>query len=143
MSKLAKSEKGFTLIEIIVVIAILIILAAIAIPRFTNMRIEAAVKADASTAAQIANACRVQETQTGSLVDGLAAGEAVTNPLQVNYMEVPNATQTGGEFTFAEGAQGGSAPYVIQFEPSVDFAPYNVSQTVTERTAFIASIAEE
>lgn len=138
MSKIAKSKKGFTLIEIIVVITILIILAAIAIPKFTNMRIEAAVKADASTAAQIANACRVQETQTGKLVDGLTAGVGVTNPLQANYMEVPAATQTGGSFAFAVGAQGGLNPYVIQFTPSADFAPYNVIQTLTERTVFTA-----
>jgi type IV pilus assembly protein PilA len=139
MSKLVKSKKGFTLIEIIVVIAILIILAAIAIPKFNNMRIEAAVKADANTAAQITNACRVQETQTGSLVDGLPAEAGAMNPLQANYMEVPAATQTGGTFTFAEGAQGGLDSYVIQFTPSADFAPYDKIQTVTERTVFAAA----
>lgn len=140
MSKSIESEKGFTLIEIIVVIAILIILAAIAIPKFTNMRIEAAVKADASTAAQIANACRIQETQTGSLVDGLAAGDGVTHPLQTTYMEVPAAAQTGGTFTLKAGSQGGVNPYIIQFTPIADFAPYNVIQTVTEHTVF--TIAE-
>jgi prepilin-type N-terminal cleavage/methylation domain len=140
VSKSIESEKGFTLIEIIVVIAILIVLAAIAIPKFTNMRIEAAVKADASTAAQIANACRIQETQTGSLVDGLTAGDGVTHPLQATYMEVPAAAQTGGTFTLKAGAQGGVNPYIIQFTPIADFAPYNVNQTVTEHTVF--TIAE-
>jgi type IV pilus assembly protein PilA len=136
MLKSTKSKEGFTLIEIIVVIAILIILAAIAIPKFTNMRVESAVKADASTAAQIANACRFQETQTGFLVDGLPADTTATHPLQATYMEVPAAAQTGGTFTFKEGDQGGVNPYVIQFTPIADFAPYNGIQTVTEHKVF-------
>ena len=133
-----KKEKGFTLIEVIVVIAIIVILAAIAIPKFTTVRIESAVKADASTAAQIANACRVQETQTGSLVDGLTAGVGVTHPLLASYMEVPAAAQTGGTFAFTAAAQGGVNSYILQFTPIADYAPYNGVQTVTEHTIFTA-----
>jgi type IV pilus assembly protein PilA len=132
-----KKQKGFTMIEVIVVIAIIIVLAAIAIPKYTNVRIESAVKADAATAAQIANACRVQETQTGSRVDGLKAGEGV-NPLLPTYMEVPAAAQTGGAFAFTAAAQGGVNPYVVQFTPGADYAPYSGVQTVTEHTAFAA-----
>ena len=41
----SNSEKGFTLIEIIAVLVILGILAAVAIPRFTNMQQDAREKA--------------------------------------------------------------------------------------------------
>ena len=43
--KIKKNNKGFTLVELVVVIAILGILAAIAVPRFTGSRKKAAVAA--------------------------------------------------------------------------------------------------
>ena len=52
-----KSKKrAFTLIELIIVIAIIAILAAVAIPKFGEVRKNAALKSDIANAKNIANA---------------------------------------------------------------------------------------
>lgn len=53
INKMGKNEKGFTLVELLIVIAIIAILAAIAIPQFAQYR----QKAAASTAAGALTQC--------------------------------------------------------------------------------------
>lgn len=56
---LRKKKKGFTLIELIIVIAIIAILAAVAIPKFGSVRRSAEDKAMLANAKTIANAAAV------------------------------------------------------------------------------------
>ena len=54
-------EKGFSLIELVVVVAVLAILSAIAIPAFTNINDKARASAAANTLAQVVKQCAVEE----------------------------------------------------------------------------------
>lgn len=57
-----KNRKGFTLIELIVVLAVLLIIAGIAVPRFTGVQQEAKIKADKISAGIIKNAAELYAT---------------------------------------------------------------------------------
>ena len=69
-NQLTKKKKGFTLVELIIVIAIIAILAAMAIPKFSSMRLQAKVSNDVAAAKNIA-------TITATLISN---GEITTLP---------------------------------------------------------------
>lgn len=92
-----KKRKGFTLIELVVVIAILGILMAIAVPRFTSMTQNAKVTADGATARNIAGALNV------AIADGNAVILSNTITFSSRAADAsatpPVAAITGGNFT--------------------------------------------
>lgn len=53
VQKSIKSEKGFTMVELIIVIAIMGILSAVLVPTFTSMTRKTRLKADISTVQQV------------------------------------------------------------------------------------------
>ena len=73
MKKIFKSKKGFTLAELLVVVAIIAELVAIAIPTFT------AVTDKAEEAVEVANARATYGEAMAALIGGGALGDLSTN----------------------------------------------------------------
>ena len=77
---MTNKNKGFTLVELIIVIAILAIIMLIAIPNFSGIRQRMQVRADKASAAQIGKAVRIwytdkYATENQSVVPELKAAD--------------------------------------------------------------------
>ncbi|OPJ56332.1 competence type IV pilus major pilin ComGC [Alkalithermobacter paradoxus] len=104
--KVMNSKKGFTLVELIVVLAVLGIIAGIAIPRFGNIQEESKRKADIATGAVIGKAAEL----------ALANGEtdvAVDKLVSKGYLESLPKPQYKADKDFVVTVTGGNVTVTV------------------------------
>ena len=89
------NEKGFTLVEIMIVVAIIGLLAAIAIPNFVSARNAARTKANAANLKQIEGAVQVWAIDTNQ--PGTAT--VTWGDIVPNYLKTKPTPPQGGAYT--------------------------------------------
>ena len=108
-----KIQKGFTLIELMIVVAIIGILAAIAIPAYQDYTIRAQVTEGLSVSADLKAAVAEHLANTGEWpVDETALGLVVGDKLG-KYVGAVNVDLGTINITYAGTASGGSANAIL------------------------------
>ncbi|MCQ2016728.1 prepilin-type N-terminal cleavage/methylation domain-containing protein [Clostridium butyricum] len=106
-NELMKKKKGFTLVELIIVIAVIAVLAAIAIPKF------GAVKKDANLRADQANAKIIATAVATGISDGvISASDTVTAvsgdsyKVYIDGQQIPAVKSESGKTFYATYSNG-------------------------------------
>ena len=106
-----RNEKGFTLIELMIVIAIIGILAAIAIPQFSNYRIRANNSAALSDARNFATAQEVYYTDNNLYAGGYASLSGAGFRSLSKGVTILNNSASATMFTADFRHEGGDTTY--------------------------------
>lgn len=103
-----KNNKGFSLVELIIVIAIMVILVAILAPTFTKFIERSRLSTDVQNASEIATAVQVEYTSNPSFATTGTADTSSLKTLAVTPTAKSAYFGAGGSFTYAIDATTGA-----------------------------------
>ena len=92
-----KKNRGFTLLELLIALAILAIIAAIIIPNFFATTDRARLRSDIASARVIQNAMELYHAERGVNLNTLNFGEILSRLNEADFITVDAATETQTE----------------------------------------------
>lgn len=143
-NELTKKKKGFTLVELIIVIAIIAILAAMAIPKFSAVRIDSKVSNDVAAAKNIQTQIATS-IANGTLIPNTTAKATAVPKSILENLDGPlgQSESDGGK---AEALKGGVFKYKVDKNENITIFVNGFQlypETSETKSAYISAVKEQ